>query len=47
MAGVFVSAGVRRDSFLEEGSSYYSMEISYNRFERSLDNAGESGERLA
>jgi HSP20 family protein len=28
--------GVRRDSFLEEGSSYYSMEISYNRFERSL-----------
>ena len=29
-------SGVRRDSFLEEGSSYYSMEISYNRFERSL-----------
>jgi HSP20 family protein len=28
--------GVRRDTFLEEGSSYYSMEISYNRFERSL-----------
>ena len=28
--------GVRRDSFVEEGSSYYSMEISYNRFERSL-----------
>ena len=31
-----VVSGVRRDSFLEEGSSYYSMEISYNRFERSL-----------
>ena len=30
-------SGVRRDSFLEEGSSYYSMEISYNRFERSLE----------
>ena len=29
-------SGVRRDSFVEEGSSYYSMEISYNRFERSL-----------
>lgn len=29
-------SGVRRDSFLEEGSTYYSMEISYNRFERTL-----------
>jgi HSP20 family protein len=29
--------GIRRDSFLEEDSSYYSMEISYNRFERSLE----------
>lgn len=29
-------SGVRRDSFLEEGTTYYSMEISYNRFERSL-----------
>jgi HSP20 family protein len=29
-------SGIRRDSFLEEGSSHYSMEISYNRFERSL-----------
>ncbi len=29
-------SGVRRDSFLEEGSSHYLMEISYNRFERSL-----------
>lgn len=32
-----VVSGVRRDSFLEEGSSYYSMEISYNRFERSVE----------
>lgn len=31
-----IIGGVRRDSFLEEGSRYYSMEISYNRFERSL-----------
>jgi HSP20 family protein len=31
-----VISGVRRDSSLEEGSSYYAMEISYNRFERSL-----------
>jgi HSP20 family protein len=29
-------SGVRRDSFFEEGWSHYSMEISYNRFERSL-----------
>ena len=33
-------SGFRRDAFLEEGieegSSHYSMEISYNRFERSL-----------
>jgi HSP20 family protein len=29
-------SGIRRDSFHEEGSTYYSMEISYNRFERSL-----------
>jgi len=29
-------SGFRRDSFIEEGSSHYSMEISYNRFERSL-----------
>jgi HSP20 family protein len=32
-----IVGGVRRDSFLEEGSSHYSMEISYNRFERSLE----------
>lgn len=29
-------SGIRRDTVLEEGCSYYSMEISYNRFERSL-----------
>ncbi len=29
-------SGFRRDSFVEEGASHYSMEISYNRFERSL-----------
>lgn len=30
-------SGVRRDWMLEEGCSYYSMEISYNRFERVVD----------
>ncbi len=30
-------SGVRRDSFVEEGCSYYAMEISYNRFERSIE----------
>jgi HSP20 family protein len=29
--------GVRRDTIVEEGCSYYVMEISYNRFERSLE----------
>jgi HSP20 family protein len=29
--------GIRRDSIIEEGCSYYSMEISYNRFERSIE----------
>jgi HSP20 family protein len=29
--------GVRRDWRLEEGCSHYSMEISYNRFERTLE----------
>jgi HSP20 family protein len=29
--------GVRRDWQLEEGCSYYSMEISYSRFERTLE----------
>jgi HSP20 family protein len=29
--------GARRDCTLEEGQRHYSLEISYNRFERSLD----------
>ena len=29
--------GVRRDWKLEEGCSHYSMEIAYNRFERTLE----------
>jgi HSP20 family protein len=32
-----IVSGVRRDSFLEADCSYYSMEISYDRFERSLE----------
>ena len=30
-------SGIRRDTLVEEGGSYYAMEISYNRFERSLE----------
>jgi HSP20 family protein len=30
-------AGTRRDCFLEEGGHHYFMEISYNRFERTID----------
>lgn len=30
-------AGMRRDTMVEDGCSYYSMEISYNRFERSIE----------
>ena len=30
-------SGVRRDFIAEEGYRYYSMEIFYNRFERSLE----------
>ncbi|HEV2687453.1 MAG TPA: Hsp20/alpha crystallin family protein [Bryobacteraceae bacterium] len=30
-------SGIRRDSLVEEGCSYYSMEISYNRFERTIE----------
>ena len=30
-------AGFRRDSIVEEGCSYYSMEISYNRFQRTIE----------
>jgi len=29
--------GARRDSRPEDGSSYYSMEIAYNRFERTIE----------
>lgn len=30
-------SGIRRDSSVEEGCSYYAMEISYDRFERSVE----------
>jgi HSP20 family protein len=30
-------SGVRRDWLLEEDASYYSMEIAYSRFERSVE----------
>jgi HSP20 family protein len=30
-------SGVRRDLLVEESASYYSMEIAYNRFERTVD----------
>ena len=30
-------SGVRRDWVVEEGYQYYSMEISYNRFERTIE----------
>lgn len=30
-------AGHRRDSIVEEGFSHYSMEISYSRFERTIE----------
>jgi len=30
-------SGVRRDWLIEEGASHYSMEISYNRFERTIE----------
>jgi len=33
---LFVS-GVRRDKFVEEGWSHYSMEITYSRFERTIE----------
>ncbi len=29
--------GVRRDKFVEEGWSHYSMEIAYNHFERAIE----------
>ena len=30
-------AGVRKDYLIDQGCSYYSMEIAYNRFERTID----------
>ena len=30
-------SGMRRDCLVEEGCSYYSMEIAYNRFERTIE----------
>ncbi|MGE5488323.1 MAG: Hsp20/alpha crystallin family protein [bacterium] len=30
-------SGVRRDMLLEESASFYSMEIAYNRFERTVE----------
>jgi HSP20 family protein len=33
----FTISGFRRDWKLEEGCSHYSMEISYNRFERTVE----------
>jgi HSP20 family protein len=34
---VLTVSGVRRDSSVTEGRTFYSMEISYNRFERSIE----------
>ncbi len=34
-------AGVRRDWVADQGYSYYSMEISYNRFERTIELPGD------
>jgi len=36
-------SGIRRDSQIEEGCSYYSMEISYNRFERVIEMPNDLG----
>ncbi|MGE5645743.1 MAG: Hsp20/alpha crystallin family protein [Acidobacteriota bacterium] len=33
-------SGVRRDWVAEEGASYYSMEIAYSRFERTIELPG-------
>jgi HSP20 family protein len=30
-------SGLRKDTIVEEGSSHYTMEISYNRFERTIE----------
>jgi HSP20 family protein len=34
-------AGIRRDWVVEQGYSYHSMEISYNRFERTIELPGD------
>jgi len=34
-------SGVRRDWILEQGYTYHSMEISYNRFERTIELPGD------
>lgn len=34
-------SGVRRDWIVDQGYSYYSMEISYNRFERTVELPGD------
>ena len=34
---VLTVSGVRRDSSVTEGRTFYSMEISYSRFERSIE----------
>ena len=34
---VLTVSGVRRDSSVTQGRTFYSMEISYNRFERSIE----------
>jgi HSP20 family protein len=37
LASRIIIKGLRRDWKLEEGCSYYSMEIAYNRFERAIE----------
>jgi HSP20 family molecular chaperone IbpA len=34
-------SGIRRDWVIEQGYSYHSMEISYNRFERTIELPGD------
>ena len=36
-------SGIRKDWIVEEGYRYHSMEISYNRFERTIELPGLSG----
>ena len=39
-----VLKGIRRDWAIQEGQQSYSMEIAYNRFERTIELPGEIGE---